>query len=766
MMELSIASHFAWQLAVNETLYTKQKYIEKEHIFNGICSLEKVTETSTVLINLSPDSLNDIQSEKYAVEKIFVNFDIQPNHLRRQIRSELGVGNYVQSERVIHRSENCKSYFKKAEDIAIKSGSNIINCLHILSAILSDPGPHITKALNEYGIEVSQLRDKISESKIDSLSPGAKPQLGTETIIEKFGTDLTKLAKEGKLEPVIGREEDLLKLTRTLKRKTKSNPVILGDPGVGKTAIVKGLAQRISDGEVPPSLSNKRIIEINMGSLIAGTKLRGDFESRITQLIAEMQENEEVIVFIDEIHNVVGAGKAEGSLDASDILKPALAQGDITIIGATTIEEYRKYFEKDSAMERRFQPIVIDEPSVSDTINVIQGLKNRYEEYHNVKIFDESIKAAVELSVRYITDRRLPDKALDVIDEACSSKTVPDLSMYLNEEVEITVEDVTNVIRDWTGIPVKIESDERERLLIMEEELNKKVIGQENAVKKVSRRIKRARAGIQDPERPLGVFLFLGPTGVGKTELVKTLAEFMFYSENSIIRLDMSEYMDAQSASKLIGSAPGFVGYEDGGYLTNALKNKPYSIVLLDEVEKAHPKIFDIFLQVFDEGRITDSHGRTIDARNAIFIMTSNIAPMKDYSGVAYGAPETGVYKNNPTKALYQHFRPEFLNRIDEIIQFNPLGKEQVDKIVTIINSEFQERLLKEKNITLNLEPKLLAKIAENGFDPDYGARFLIKTYENMVEVPLVDSILQNSVISGDEIKGKFKDGKIVFEKI
>ena len=766
MMELSIASHFSWQLAVNETLYTKQKYIEKEHIFNGICSLEKVTEASTVLINISPDSLNEIQSEKYAVEKILVNFDIKPAHLRRQIRSELGVGNYIQSERVVHRSENCKSYFKKAEDIAIKSGSNNIHCLHILSAILSDPGPHITKVLIEHGIELSQLRDKISKSEIESLSSNAKPQLGTGTILEKYGIDLTQLAKDGKLEPLIGREGDLLKLTRTLKRKKKSNPIILGDPGVGKTAIVKGLAQRISDGEVPPSLRDKKIIEINMGSLLAGTKLRGDFESRITRLIAEMQENKDIIVFIDEIHNVVGAGKAEGSLDASDILKPALAQGDIVIIGATTIEEYRKYFEKDSAMERRFQPIVIDEPSVIDTAEVIQGLKSRYEEYHNVKISNDTIKVAVELSVRYITDRRLPDKALDVIDEACSSKTVPDLSMYLNEEVEITVDDITNVIRDWTGIPVKVEADERERLLKIEEELNKKVIGQENAIQKVSRRIKRARAGIQDPKRPLGVFLFLGPTGVGKTELVKTLAEFMFYSENSIIRLDMSEYMESQSVSKLIGSAPGLVGYEEGGYLTNALKNKPYSIVLLDEIEKAHPKIFDIFLQVFDEGRITDSHGRIIDARNAIFIMTSNISPMKDYSGVAYGAPESGVYNNNPLKALNQHFRPEFLNRIDEIIQFNPLGKKQIEQIVNIINIEFKDRLLKEKNIHLDLDLKLLDKIVENGFDPDYGARFLIKTYENMVEVPLVDNILQNKVISGDKIKGKFVDDQIIFEKI
>jgi len=584
MVRLSAGANLSWVIAVSETSLAKYQYIEKEQVLIGISSLEKAVEPEA-LKELDPSTIQALRAENDAIINLLKEFKLDQTSLRRALRANVGQGNYSHTEKTIHRSEACKEYFNSAETLAKKRGSDEVNSLDLFSAIIEKPGPLIDEVLNKFVVKAENIKKGATPQKEPvAVNGNVKPKTN---FLEIYGTDLTKLAEEKKIEPLIGRRDELLQVIRTLSREQKSNPLIIGEAGVGKTAIVRGLAQRIADKNITPALREKRLIELNMGSLVAGSKYRGEFEERLTKLIQEIKANPEIIIFIDEIHTIVGAGSVEGGLDASNILKPALARGDLSCIGATTVSEYHKYFEKDAALERRFQPIMVDEPSIEDAILILNGLKARYEDHHKVKITDSVIKAAVELSVKYLLDRRLPDKALDLLDEACSRKKVPKLSMIgdIDENFGTVVyEDIAEVVEKWTGIRVLTTKDEKIRLLKMEDLLKERVIGQDEAIKKIAKKIRIARSGLQDPGRPLGVFLFLGPTGIGKTETAKALSSFLFGSDNAMIRLDMSEYMEKHSVSKLVGAPPGYVGYEEEGQLTGALRRKPYSVVLLDEI--------------------------------------------------------------------------------------------------------------------------------------------------------------------------------------
>ncbi len=766
MVRLSAGADFAWQIAASETFRAKQQYIEKEQVLIGICSLEKVLAPGA-LKEVDPGIIQEIQAENDAIKDLFGGFKLELKSIRHMLRKNVGQGNHTPKEKTVHRSEACKEYFNNAEKIAKKQGSDEVRCLDLLAAIMEKPGPYIVEVLKGFNIKAEDI-EKAAFSKKEQVKLKEKKEPKT-SFIEKYGTDLTKLARDKKLDPLIGRRDELLQVIRTLTRKKKSNPLIIGEAGVGKTAIVGGLAQRIADKKTAPSLWNKRVIEFTLGSLVAGTTLRGQFEERLTNLIVEIKENPDIIVFIDEIHTMVGAGSGQGSLDASNILKPALARGDLICIGATTISEYRKYIEKDAALERRFQPIMVDEPSVEDTILILKGLKEKYEDHHSVKISDSVIKAAVELSVKYLPDRRLPDKALDLIDEACSRKKVPELSMAgdIDENFgKVVYEDIAEVIEKWTGIPILTKEDEKERLLKMEDLLKERVIGQDAAIKKISKRIKIARSGLQDPSRPLGVFLFLGPTGVGKTETAKALSFFLFDSEEAMIRLDMSEYMEKHSVSKLVGAPPGYIGYDEEGQLTGSLRRKPYSVVLLDEIEKAHPEVFDIFLQVFDDGRLTDAKGRTADAKNAIFIMTSNLQLSDNVYERAYGiAEDNNLGTQRILKDLTRTFRPEFVNRLDEIIVFNHLTIDDVKKIAKIMVEKLKSRLSK-KGMTLEVDGDVVACVSKEGYDENFGARPLRRAIEKLLEEPLSEKIISGELKEGDNIVVKMVDGKITLKKI
>jgi len=611
-----------------------------------------------------------------------------------------------------------------------------------------------------------------------------------------------------------------------LSRRTKNNPVLIGEPGVGKTAIVEGLAQKIVNNEIPETLRDKRVMTLDMGSVVAGTKYRGEFEDRLKKIMDEIRAAGNIILFIDELHTLIGAGGAEGAIDASNILKPALARGELQCIGATTLDEYRKYIEKDAALERRFQPIMVDQPTPEETILILRGLRDRYEAHHRVKITDEAIDTAVRLSDRYITDRFLPDKAIDLIDEACSkvrlrSYMVPpnlkeleqklenirkekdsavqsqefekaaalrDTEQKLREELErtknewkekqgrtdyeVTPDDIAQIVASWTGIPVvKLKEEETERLLKMEEILHKRVIGQDEAVQAVSRAIRRARAGLKDPKRPMGSFIFLGPTGVGKTELARALAEALFGDENAVIRIDMSEYMEKHSTSRLVGAPPGYVGYEEGGQLTEKVRRKPYSVVLLDEIEKAHPEVFNILLQVLEDGRLTDSKGRTVDFRNTLIIMTSNVGAetIKKSSQLGFTAPADAMHDYNQMKEkvmaeLKKAFRPEFLNRIDEIIVFHSLNEEHIARIVSLMADELAKRL-KEQEIEFKLSDRAKAFLAKIGYDPQYGARPLRRAIQKHIEDRLSEELLKGTIAKGDSVLIDERDGELVVVK-
>lgn len=739
-------------LARQESENLQHSYLGVEHIFIALTKVENgVTQSTLQQLSLDPKQVRDA--------------------MRRFAGSSDG-HRYWEGIRLTPR---CETMLKLAGNEASSKEKALIEEKDLLLGILKEGESIPVRVLQKMGISGPRMIGVAEEEKVP-VAAKKIPYASDTPLLDKFGRDITYLAKEGRIDPVIGRGNEILQLVRTLTRKTKNNPLLIGEAGVGKTAIVEGLALRIAEGKLTKSLRDKRIIELSLASIVAGTKYRGEFEERVVGIVNESKKHPEVILFLDEIHTLVGAGAGEGAMDASNILKPALARGEIRCIGATTISEYRKHIEKDPALERRFQPIMVHEPSVEDTLEILKQLKGRYEQHHQLKIAKSAIEAAVRLSAKYVPDRHLPDKALDALDEACTKVKVPILSMYGEKEPqivgadEVTAEDVAEVISKWTSIPVRqLTIEERERLLHMAEIIERRVIGQDEAAEKVAEVVKMARAGLKAPKHPAGIFLFLGPTGVGKTELAKATAEFLFGSEDDMIRLDMSEFMEKHSISKLIGAPPGYVGYEEEGQLTGKLRRKPYSVVLLDEIEKAHPEIFNLFLQVFDEGRLTDAKGRTVDAKNAIFIMTSNIGT-EFYKRGPVGfrgsdSKERQELKEVVVAQLRKTFRPEFLNRLDEMILFRPLEAEDLSRIAYNLLADLRKRL-EERRILFDVEEEALDLICREGYDPMNGARPLARTIERLITKPLGEKIIAGEFASGDKILVGVSDGKIVFTKL
>ena len=762
MLILTESSKLAFELASTEALLSKHEFITEDFLFIGVFSLDKaiklIENRSSEKIQKDSDSIKKDYEE---INSIIKKFNVDFETIRTELKTIVGAGDFKLNRTVIHRDQNCKRICGKANDIALKEYTTI-RPIHILKALLINPSNNINTLFSKLNMDINQLKNSLT---LDTVKVKTQVYESPTTILGKYGTNLTQLAKDGELNPVIGRDKELLQLVRTLSKRKKNNPLIIGEAGVGKTALVNALAINIAEGNINEHLKDKVIIEVSVASLVSGTQLRGDFEDKITRLLQETKDNPEVILFIDEIHTILGAGSSgDGGLDASNILKPALANGDLSLIGATTLKEYRRYFEKDAAFERRFQPILVEEPSAEDTIIILKGLREKYEEYHGVKISDEVIVDTVYLSIRYMTDRNLPDKALDVIDEACSRKIVPDLhTKTSNDNNIITSEDVKNCISDLTGIPVTEDSSDFKKLKDLDYFLKSKIVGQNDAIETVSRRVKMSSTGIQNPEKPLAVFLFLGPTGVGKTYLSKLLAKFLFGNENSIIRIDMSEYMESHSVSKLIGSPPGYIGHDEGGHLTDAIRNNPYSIVLIDEIEKAHPQVMDLFLQLFDEGRLTDSKGNTINACNCIFIMTSNININNSYKtsssdiDLMYGGVSnksiTKIDKATNMELLTQYFRPEFVNRIDEVVQFRKLDEHDFERLVNLCIDDISKRILTEKNIKIEYDNNVSKYLVSNGFNKNFGSRYLNRSVEEQIEYPIADLIINEKLKSGSTLK-------------
>ncbi len=745
-----------------------------------------------------------------------------------------GVGE-ADSVKEFQLTPRTKRILEMSDEVARSMGQSFVGTEHILIALLNERDCLAVRILEELKVDTSQLLNDMASNGTENGKSQASSKNNTKTSndngkstenIEKYGIDLTEKAKQGKIDPVIGRDEEMQRVVQILSRRTKNNPCLIGEPGVGKTAVVEGLALNISKGQVPESIKNKRIINLDISGMLAGAKYRGEFEERIKAVMDEAKNNTDIILFIDEIHTIIGAGAAEGAIDAANILKPALARGEMRVIGATTLDEYRKYIEKDAALERRFQSVNVGEPSKEEAVLILKGLKEKYESHHKIKITDEAIESAVYLSARYITDRFLPDKAIDLIDEACSKKRIseavvpPDFNELEEQLVKISEEkekevsvqnferaaelrnkeqelkkqldekkilweknkednlssigsdEIADIITSWTKIPVKkLETEESERLLKLDSILKMRVIGQDEAVSVVSRAIRRGRTGLKDPKRPQGSFIFCGQTGVGKTELSKALAEAVFGDENAIIRIDMSEYMEKHSVSKLIGSPPGYVGFEDAGYLTEKIRRNPYSVVLFDEVEKAHPDVFNLLLQVLEDGILTDSHGRTVDFKNTVIIMTSNlgtgtITEPKTLGFVNEKAKELEAEKTERavTEALKGHFRPEFLNRVDEIVVFRKLTDEDIKKIAGLMLSQINERI-KNLGIDVEFEDEVVSYLAKAGFDPVYGARPLRRAMQRQIEDSLSLQILEGNIKAGDKVTAKLTDEKVVYEK-
>ena len=751
------------------------------------------------------------------------------------VEEHIGRGNKKASS--VYMTPRVKHVLELAVEVANHMNHNYVGTEHILLGLLSDGGGVAVGILRNHNIRANDIVDTIRTilGSSDSASHSGEDRKDNSSLGElaDFSTDLNESAKQGKIDPVIGRDKEIARVIQILSRRTKNNPVLIGEPGVGKTAIAEGLAQRIVNGNVPEILRNKRIISLSISSMLAGAKYRGEFEERLKKAIDEVQKYDDMIIFIDEVHTLVGAGATEGAMDAANILKPALARGEFQVIGATTLDEYKKHIEKDAALERRFQPVLVGEPSEEDALEILKGLRDRYEAFHKAKITDEALEAAVSLSSRYITDRFLPDKAIDVVDEAASKvrmkvfSTAPDVKALetqladVKKEKEAAVtaqefekaaemrdeekriekeindkkkaakensdaklvvndEDIASVVAQWTGIPVsKIAQEESELLLHLEEELHKRVIGQDEAVVAVSKAVRRARAGLKDPKRPIGSFLFLGPTGVGKTELARALAVALFGDETAMIRLDMSEYMEKHTVSRLVGAPPGYVGYEEGGQLTDAVRRKPYSVILLDEVEKAHADFFNILLQVLDDGRLTDSQGRTVDFRNTVIIMTSNLganalrksSPELGFlaakkSDIASGASNEVNFKEakkSVIDAVKRHFCPEFLNRIDEMIVFHALTSNDLKQIVTILMDTVVKRL-GDMGLSLEISPAAMDMLVKEGTDFSMGARPLKRAIQRLIEDPISDLILQGNAPEGSTIKADVEAEHIVIK--
>lgn len=789
------------QLAQDEAIRMKHESIGTEHILLGL-----IREGGGIAAK--------------ALEAIDVSFET----IEHGVEKLVGAGTKEVGP-IVHYTPRAKKVIELSVDESRKLGHSYIGTEHILLALIREGEGVAARVLSNAGVSLNKARQQVLQllgNNDNSVgSQGASNSAATPTL-DSLARDLTEIAREGSLDPVIGRSKEITRVIEVLARRTKNNPVLIGEPGVGKTAIAEGLAQQVVNNEVPEILRDKRVMTLDMGTVVAGTKYRGEFEDRMKKVMEEIRQAGNIILFIDELHTLIGAGGAEGAIDASNILKPSLARGELQCIGATTLDEYRKYIEKDAALERRFQPIQVDEPTVEESIQILHGLRDRYEAHHRVKITDEAIEAAAKMSDRYISDRFLPDKAIDLIDEAGSkvrlrSYTTPpnlkeleakleavrsekneavqsqefekaasfrDKEQKVKEELEttkaawkekqgkteskVTVEDIAEVVAMWTGIPVaKIAETETVKLLNMEEMLHERVIGQSEAVAAISRAIRRARAGLKDPKRPIGSFIFLGPTGVGKTELARALAEVMFGDEDAMIRVDMSEYMEKHSTSRLVGSPPGYVGFDEGGQLTEKVRRKPYSVILLDEIEKAHPDVFNILLQVLEDGRLTDSKGRTVDFRNTVVIMTSNVGAqtLRQNRYVGFNLQESDHdyegMKSTMLEELKKAFRPEFLNRVDEMIVFHSLEKEHLREIVTLMADELSKRL-QEQDIVLEITDDAKQKIADIGYDPDYGARPLRRAIQKHIEDRLSEELLKGTILTGGKVVVGVKDEEFI----
>ncbi len=811
--------------------------------------MQRFTDDAQRVLSLAQEAALELGHDYVGTEHVLIGLTKVKNGVAAKALEELGlvtedifeaveehVGRGNKKATSIYMTPRVKHVLELAIQVANQMNHNYVGTEHILLGLLSDGSGvavAILRAMNIRSNDVVEAIRSILGSNKGSNNGGQEGINSNNDLgeLSDFATDLNESAKQGKIDPVIGRDTEIQRVIQILSRRTKNNPVLIGEPGVGKTAIAEGLAQRIVTGNVPEILRNKRIISLSIGSMLAGAKYRGEFEERLKKAIDEVQQHDDMIIFIDEIHTLVGAGATEGAMDAANILKPALARGEFQVIGATTLDEYKKHIEKDAALERRFQPVQVGEPNEEDALEILKGLRDRYEAFHKAKITDEALTAAVSLSSRYITDRFLPDKAIDVVDEAASKvrmkvfsaapdvKALEDRLNTVKKEKEaavtsqdfekaaklrdeeqsllkeigdkksiakeksdqkliVTEEDIAAVVAQWTGIPVaKIAEEESATLLHLEEEIHKRVVGQDEAVTAVAKAIRRARAGLKDPKRPIGSFLFLGPTGVGKTELARALASSLFGDESAMIRLDMSEYMEKHTVSRLVGAPPGYVGYEEGGQLTDAVRRKPYSVILLDEVEKAHADFFNILLQVLDDGRLTDSQGRTVDFRNTVIIMTSNLgakALHKNSPELGFLAAKKSDYNVDENKgidfkeakksvmdAVKRHFRPEFLNRIDEMIVFHPLTEEDLKEIVTILMSDVTKRL-EERDLQLEISPEAMQLLVKEGSDFTMGARPLKRAIQRLIEDPVSDLILKGDAKEGKIIKADAKDNDLV----
>jgi len=802
-------------LAQDEAIRFNHNYIGTEHLLLGL-----------------------VREGEGVAARVLDSLGVELSKVRTAVEFIIGRGDSTTSPSEITLSPRTKKVIELAIDEARKLGHSHVGTEHLLLGLVREGEGIASGVLESLGVSLEKVRHQViatlgqqHPAQAEAAAAGKSSTSKTPTL-DQLGVNLTAMSKAGQLDPVIGRAKEIERVIQILSRRTKNNPALIGEPGVGKTAIAEGLAHRIVKGDVPETLQGKRVLTLDIGSLVAGTKYRGEFEERLKKIIEELRHAHDVILFIDELHTLVGAGAAEGAVDAANILKPSLARGELQCIGATTLDEFRKYIERDAALERRFQPVMVEEPSIEETIAILLGIRSRYEEHHKVSITDDAVKNSAELSARYITDRFLPDKAIDLMDEAASRvrlryATLPaevkeaqrELDRIMTEKEaamegqqyelasglrqqertqqdklqqakadwllaqsqkrpEVTDEDIAEIVSMWTGIPVRrLAEEETQKLLRMEEGLHEKVIGQEEAVKTISRAVRRARAGLKDPRRPIGVFFFVGPTGTGKTHLAKSLAEFMFGNADNMVKLDMSDYMERHNVSRLVGSPPGYVGYEEGGQLTETVRRKSYCVICLDEIEKAHPEVFNILLQVFDEGRLTDAKGRRVDFRNTIIIMTSNLAQkmLKSEAALGFRAKVAGEdsdvqaawerMKERVQEEMKRFFRPEFLNRIDATVVFTPLNKVEIRQIVDLELARVRKQLASQE-ITLDITDGAKDHIATIGYDTNFGARPLGRTIQNQIEDPLAEMLLQAVFAQGDTVRVDAKDGKLEIAKV